>query len=182
MRYSQFIRSIQKSGVAESARCYGHIIEQYEDGAITIDGEQTEYVSLEEARQSVIQEHATTKLEEEISKDTYEEISDNTVASIIKEHYDIKVTDTLIESYVQFASSNIFTVDPVVQKIRSLNKLDRLIEGRIQYVLNDESIVTISESTQDLLNKLLQNQTEIIEYMRESKESFMHVLTKIEEQ
>jgi len=32
------------------------------------------------------------------------------------------------------------------------------------------------------LNNLLDNQTEIIEYMRESKENFMHVLTKLEEQ
>lgn len=181
MRYSQFIRSIKKAGVYESARAYGHIIEQLDDGAITIDGEQTAHTSLEEAKESIRQEYATLKLEEEISKDTYEEISDNTVASIIKEHHDVKITDTLIESYIQFASSNIFTVDPVVQKIRSLNKLDRLIEGRIQYVLDDESIVTISEGTQDILNKLLQNQTEIIEHMRESKENFLHVLEQIGE-
>jgi hypothetical protein len=74
-----------------------------------------------------------------------------------------------------------FSVDPVVQGIRSLNKLDRLIEGKLHYVLNDDSIVTIDEQTQEHLNKLLQNQTEIIEYMRESKENFFHVLSKIEE-
>ena len=74
-----------------------------------------------------------------------------------------------------------FSVDPVVQKIRSLNKLDRLVEGKLHYVLSDDSIVTIDESTQEHLNNLLQNQTEIIEYMRESKENFMHVLELIEE-
>jgi hypothetical protein len=74
-----------------------------------------------------------------------------------------------------------FSVDPVVQKIRSLNKLDRLIENKLHYVLKDDSIIAISESTQERLNNLLQNQTEIIEYMRENKERFMHVLTKIEE-
>jgi hypothetical protein len=75
-----------------------------------------------------------------------------------------------------------FTVDPVVQQIRSLNKLDQLVEGKIQYVLNDDNIVAISESTQEILNNLLQNQIEIIEYMRESKENFMHVLSKLGEQ
>jgi hypothetical protein len=74
-----------------------------------------------------------------------------------------------------------FSVDPVVQDIRSLNKLDRLVEGKLHYVLKDESIVAISEHTQSRLNNLLQNQTEIIEYMRESKENFFHVLEQIEE-
>jgi hypothetical protein len=74
-----------------------------------------------------------------------------------------------------------FSVDPVVQGIRSLNKLDRLVEGKLHYVLGDESIVTIDERTQLRLNNLLHKQTEIIEYMRESKENFFHVLTKLEE-
>ena len=74
-----------------------------------------------------------------------------------------------------------FSVDPVVQDIRSLNKLDRLVEGKLHYVLSDDTIVAISEHTQSRLNNLLQNQTEIIEYMRESKENFFHVLEQIEE-
>ena len=181
MFYSQFIKSIKRSGVVEATRSYGHLIEQMEDGSILLNGEATKYTSLEEAKSYVKELYLAKKLEEQVSKDLYEEISDTTVATIIKEFHDIKVTDTLIESYIQFASSNIFTVDPVVQKIRSLNKLDRLVEGKIQYVLDDENIVAISESTQEILNNLLQNQTEIIEYMRESKENFMHVLNKIEE-
>lgn len=120
-------------------------------------------------------------LEEQASKELYEELSDKTIANIIKEHHDIKVTDTLVESYKELASSRSFSVDPVVQGIRSLNKLDRLIENKLHYVLNDESVVAISVRTQERLNNLLQNQTEIIEYMRESKENFMHVLRKIEE-
>ena len=74
-----------------------------------------------------------------------------------------------------------FSVDPVVQGIRSINKLDRLVEGKLHYVLNDESIVAIGERTQLRLNNLLHNQTEIIEYMRESKDNFFHVLEQIEE-
>jgi hypothetical protein len=123
----------------------------------------------------------TRSLEEQASKELYEELSDKTIANIIKEHHDIKVTDTLVESYKELASSHKFSVDPVVQGIRSLNKLDRLIENKLHYVLNDECVVAISVGTQERLNNLLQNQTEIIEYMRESKENFMHLLAKIEE-
>ena len=102
-------------------------------------------------------------LEEQASKELYEELSDKTIANIIKEHHDVKVTDTLIESYKDLASSHKFSVDPVVQGIRSLNKLDRLIENKLHYVLEDQNIVTISVRTQERLNNLLQNQTEIIE-------------------
>lgn len=123
----------------------------------------------------------TPSLEEQATKELYEELSEKTIANIIREYHDIKVTDTLVESYKQLASSNIFSVDPVVQEIRSINKLDRLIENKLHYVLKDDSIVAISENTQERLNNLLQNQTEIIEYMRESKENFMHVLSKLEE-
>ena len=119
-------------------------------------------------------------LEEQASKELYEELSDKTIANIIKEYHEIKVTDTLVESYKELASSNMFSVDPVVHRIRSLNKLDRLIEGKFHYVLADQSIVAISEETQDKLNNLLQNQTEVIEHMRESKENFMYVLEKLE--
>jgi hypothetical protein len=137
--------------------------------------------SIEEARQYIKQDYISHKLEEQISKQTYEELSEHTVANIIKEYHDIKVTDTLIENYIQLASSNMFSVDPVVQDIRALNKLDRLVEGKLHYVLSDNTIVAISERTQSRLNNLLQNQTEIIEYMRESKENFFHVLEQIEE-
>lgn len=124
---------------------------------------------------------STHSLEEQAKKELYEELSDKTIANIIIEHHDIKVTDTLVESYKQLASSTIFSIDPVVHQIRSLNKLDRLVEGKLHYVLEDETIVAIDESTQDRLNNMLQNHTDIVEYMRKSKQNFMHVLTKLEE-
>jgi len=119
-------------------------------------------------------------LKEEVVKETYEEIPDTKVAEIIKEYHDVKVTDTLIETYLELASSNIFSVDPVICELRKYNKLDRLIEGKVHYILQDESIVAISEATQERLNKLLQGKTEIIEYMREGKTNFLHALEKLE--
>ena len=118
---------------------------------------------------------------EEVTKEIYEEIPNTKVAEIIKEYHDVKITDTLIESYIELASSNIFSVDPVICELRKYNKLDRLVEGKLNYTLNDGSVVAINEATQDYLNKLLNNQTEIIEYMRESKTNFLKVLQQIGE-
>ena len=181
MFYSKFIKSLNRPDVVESIRSYAQLIEKTEEDKILINGIETEYTSIEEARQYIKQEYIAKQLEEEISTELYEDISENKVASIIKEYHDVKVTDTLIENYIQLASSRIFSVDPVVQEIRKLNKLDNLIEGKLYYVLEDESIVAIDEETQEQLNNLLQNQTDIIKYMRESKEKFMYVVEKLEE-
>jgi hypothetical protein len=127
------------------------------------------------------QEQNNASLVEEVTKEIYEEIPNNKIAEIIKEYHDVKVTDTLIESYIELASSNIFSVDPVICELRKINKLDTLVEGKLNYTLDDGSVIAINEATQEYLNKLLQNQNEIIEYMRESKENFLSVIKQIGE-
>lgn len=181
MYYSKFIKSFRRPDVTESIRSYQHLIEKTQDAKILINGQETDFTSIEEARQYVKQEYIAKQLEEQISIELYEDISENKVATIIKEYHDVKVTDTLIENYIQLASSHIFSVDPVVQEIRRLNKLDNLVEGKLHYVLDDESIVAINEETQEQLNNLLQNQPDIIKYMREGKQNFMYVVEKLEE-
>lgn len=181
MRYYDLSKSLKRPDVVESIRSHLHLIEKTSDDTILIDGKETEFYSIKEARQHIKSEYTSNILEKQVSKDLYEELSEHTIASIIKEYNDIKVTDTLIENYISLASSHMFSIDPVVQKIRSLNKLDTLVEGKLHYVLSDDSIVTIDKTSQECLNNLLQDQIEIIEYMRESKENFMHVLEQIEE-
>ena len=127
------------------------------------------------------QEEQNASLVEEVTKEIYEEIPNNKIAEIIKEYHDVKVTDTLIETYIELASSNIFSVDPVICELRKINKLDTLVEGKLNYTLDDGSVIAINEATQEYLNKLLQNQNEIIDYMRESKENFLSVLKQIGE-
>jgi hypothetical protein len=127
------------------------------------------------------QEEFNASLVEEVTKEIYEEIPNNKIAEIIKEYHDVKVTDTLIETYIELASSNIFSVDPVICELRKINKLDTLVEGKLNYTLDDGSVIAINEATQEYLNKLLQNQNEIIDYMRESKENFLSVLKQIGE-
>lgn len=177
MHYSTFSKSLN----GNSIRSYGHLIQVDESGTVYVDRHATDYKSLEEARQHIIQENISLKLEEEVSKDLYEELSDTRIASIIKEYHDVKVTDTLIETYIKLASSSIFSVDPVVYDIRKMNRLDNIVEGKLHYVLEDESVIAIDKTSQENLNKLLDGQTEIIEYMRESKENFLHVLESLGE-
>jgi len=47
--------------------------------------------------------------------------------------------------------------------------------------LADGTIIAINESTQDKLTELFQDQQEIIEHMRESKENFIVVLKQLGE-
>lgn len=185
MYFGQFTKALNKSlgvDLVESIHSYGHLIQRTADDKILIDNNETEFETLEEARLHIVEKNYSDNLEEEITKELYEDITAARIANIIKEHHDIKVTDTLIESYIDLASSKIFTIDPVVQEIRALNKLDKIVEGKLHYELNDGSVVAINEQTQEVLNNLLHNQKEIIEYMRESKENFLHVLEIIEEQ
>lgn len=179
MYYGKFLKTL--TGNEARVHSYGHVIEQTSNGKILIDGEKTGFTDLEEARQYIKTQQYTKTIEEQVKTELYEDIPDNKIANIIKEHHDIKVTDTLIESYIELASSKLFTVDPVVLEIRNLNKLDKLIEGKIDYKLADGTIIAINESTQDKLTELFQDQQEIIEHMRESKENFIDVLKQIGE-
>ena len=182
MYYQQFSKSLNVSfDIVESIRSYGNLVQKTADDEILLNNELTDFKTIEEARTYIKTKQTSDTLEESITKEIYGEITSNRIANIIKEYHDVKVTDTLIESYIELASSNIFTIDPVVQEIRKLNKIDVVVEGKLHYDLEDGSIVAINESTQELLNNLLANQKEIIEYMREGKENFLHVLERIEE-
>jgi predicted RNA-binding protein YlxR (DUF448 family) len=181
MYYGQFAKTIKGSDVVNSIRSYNHLIEKHQDDSITINGELSEFKSLEEAREYIKTKIFSEKLEAQISNDTYEELSENRIAQIIKDNHDIKVTDTLIESYIDLASSKLFTVDPVVYEIRKLNKLDVVVENKMHYELNDGTTVAISKDTQETLNKLLQSHTDVVEHMRESKDNFLRVVEQIKE-
>ena len=181
MYYGQFTKKLKGADIVERVRSFGHLIEMNQQGVITINGELTECETLDEARKYIKSKIFSEKLEAQISNEIYEEISENRIAQIIKEHHDIKVTDTLIESYIALASSKIFTVDPVVYDIRKMNKLDVVVENKIHYELNDGSIVAIDLATQDALNNLLDKQSDVVNHMRESKENFMQVVEQIKE-
>ena len=179
MYFNEFKSKLNGHGIKSHVYSYGRLIEQIED-SILIDGTSTEFTSLEEARKYIKQVTLSEKLEQEISKELYEEIDDTKIASIIKERHDIKVTDKIIESYITLASSKEFTFDPVVEDIRNLNKLDKLFEGKMDFTLNDGSIVAINENTFEQINNIFENHSDVIKFMRESKQNFVDVIEQLE--
>ena len=129
-----------------------------EDFSVFINGEKHEqkFSSLEEAKK-YCKDHISTL---EILEDIDLTIPENKVASYIKKHYNIeKITDT-----------------PVVLEMK-LNS--SLIAGKLDYTLEDKSVVAISESTQNKLNMLMRDRADVVQYMRESKENFMRVVKEI---
>ena len=185
MHFKQFSRKLSENingvAVARQLHTNGHLIEMTVNQVVTIDGKESTFNTIEEARKFIKQQYEAESLEQEVAQEIYEEISDSKIAKIIAEHHNIKVTDTLIESYVELASSKLFTVDPVAYDIRQLNKIDKIVEGKIDYKLQDGSVVAINHNTQELLNNLLEQHNEIVDYMRESKENFLNVIQQIRE-
>lgn len=161
--------------IQEESECRGYNIILSTEGTVYVDFKETALTSIEEAKQYITQ----IELEEELVQDIYEDIPQVRIANLIKEHHDVKVTDTLIESYIELASSKLFSVDPVVQGIRSMNSFDNLIEGKIDYVLEDGTVVAIDEDTNDVINNLLEDKADIVQFMRTSKENFMRVLREL---
>lgn len=179
MNFQQFAKRMKENicgaQIKEESVCAGHNVILSEDGRVFVDFKETQLSSIEEAEQFIKQ----IKFEEQIAKELYEDIPDVKIANLIKEHHNVKVTNSLIESYIELASSKTFSVDPVIHGIRSFNSIDSLVENKIDYVLDDGSIVAISEETQEVLNYLLEDKYKLVEYMRESKDNFMHVIKEL---
>ena len=82
----------------------------------------------------------------------------------------------IVESYLDLASSNLFTIDPVLLEIKQRSSS---LSGKIEHKLSDGSVVAINEETQNLLNTLLEDKYQIVEYMRESKQNFMRIIKEV---
>ena len=179
MNFQQFNKQLKENicgvQIQEESACHGHNIILSTEGKIFVDYKETELSSIEEAIQYINQ----ITLEEELTQELYEEIPQIKIAELIKEHHDIKVTDTLIEQYIELASSKLFSSDPVIQEIRKMNSVDNLVEGKIDYKLDDGSIVAIDEETNQEINNLLAEHSDIVEYMRQSKDNFMSVIREL---
>jgi hypothetical protein len=160
--------------------CHGHTIHETVDGIILVDRIETEHSSIEEAVEQIRRQKLSEDIQLLVQQEAYDQILDTMVVGIIKEHHgNIRTTDTLIESYIELASSKMFTVDPVVHDIKRINKLDRLVEGHFDYALADGSTIIISEETQQRINNIFKKHQDIVEYMRESKENFLDVLNQL---
>lgn len=178
MNFSQFHSSLYETIVgADTIRLpyCGRTVMQTGDGRIFIDNNETCFFSIDEA---LIHLDEEIKLQQ-FQKNLKEKISYDKVADIIRQHdSDVKVTNTLIESYIKSSKDKVFSTDPVIQDVRRLNVK---FEGYVDYKLDDNSYVIITEDTQKNINKLLGEHQDIIRYMRSCQKNFKEVLKEIEE-
>lgn len=185
MNFQQFLSQLNQSTigtVAEQVGCFGHLIQETVEGKVFVDRSLSSFKSLDEAKDFIKQQRIREELQEEIQQEQYTEISSNKIADIIKHHYaGTKVTDTLIESYVELASSKLFTTDPVATAIRNMSRMGRLIETHVDFKLDDGTVIVVSEAVQAKLNNIFAGHTDVVEHMRSSKEAFLSVLNQLGE-
>ena len=167
----------EQLGIADRFICDDSVVVISKDLQISVD---EEYIgdakSLEEARTYARSYIANKNIVEDIKL-----IPEEKVVTLIKKHHNIeKVTDTLVESYIELASSNIFSIDPVVTDLKERSNSNFV--GKLEYTLNDGNTVAINEDTQLVLNSLLKDKYNVVEYMRESKTNFMRIIKFIGEQ
>ena len=162
-------------GVLDLYICYDKKVRIGKDLSVVVENQKLdcEVQSLEEARLYAKKYIENQRLLEDIDTTVPEE----KVANYIRKFHNVdKITDTLVESYIELASSNLFTIDPVLVEIKQRSTS---IPGKIEHKLNDGSVMAISEDTQNLLNKLLEDKYQVVEYMRESKENFMRTIREV---
>lgn len=179
MNFKQFKNSLAEAlcgtHIEKEYVFHSHVISLAKNGGIFVNYRETEFKSLQEAKDHI----STSLLEHSLLKDMYEDVPSRKIASIISKYHNVRVTDTLIESYVDLASSKSFTLDQTCMAIRNLNPKNNLIDNKFDFILDDNSKVAISENTHFKLRDLIGDKYQLVEYMRKNKRNFMHVLKKL---
>jgi len=185
MQYKQLQSNMYSTILGEEVQkyssVYGSSIVESAEGRVYIDGVATNYASLEEAEDQIRQQKIQEDIQSEIRLEQISEMSHDKMAAIIKSHHSsVRVTDTLIESYVELTSSKIFTLDPVVAEMREYNKLGSLVEGKLDFKLDDGTVVAINEDTLTMINNIFEGHSDVVQYMRQSLDNFVSVVEQIE--
>ena len=174
--FTEFRRgTLSKQGLADRFICQESSVFITSNLEVFIDDELIgEVQSLEEAR-----EYARNYIEHKKVIDNIDSlIPEEKVVTLIKKYHNLdKITSTIVESYINLASSDTFSLDPVITELK-----ETFITGKYTYKLEDESIVAISEQTHEMLCDLLEDKYQIIEYMRKNKDNFMRVVRELKEE
>ncbi len=179
MYYSQFSKRLQETvsgkGIQECTHFYGNTIQRTIDNDILINNELTQFKNLSEAKNHI---KYSQQVKDIVSNLHEEFFSENIlkIADIIKEEHNIKVTNKIVEQYIKIASDKSFSIDPVVSHIREMNEFDSIINGKLHYILEDESVIAIDIQTQQVINNLLENKIDVVEFMKESSANFLNIL------
>ena len=169
--YNKFIKNLNNTIVKESISFskyyYGFTIDITNSDKVYVNKKLTNYTNINEAL-AVIDSKKYTNLYTEINKDNYNYIHKNLLTELINKYdNNIKITE------------NLFNANVVLFEIRKLNKLGNIFNNKIDYILEDNSKVVIDINTQEQINKLFNNHTDVIDYMQENKQNFMKVINQI---
>lgn len=167
--------SLDKLGFLDKFVCQENLISITEDLNTYVNDEFIgSFQNLEEARAYARNYISSKKILETV--DSY--IPEEKIVALIKKYHNVdKITSNLVESYKNLASSNLFTLDPVINEMKQVQ-----ISGKRVYDLEDGSTIAISEDTFYFLSDVLDDKYQIVEYMRKSKDNFMHVIKKLREE
>jgi hypothetical protein len=180
MNYSNFVNHIKTTlyglPIQKEYRLGENIIGLSEDLCIFVNYKKTDFKSIEEAKNSIL-EH---ELNEKLKIALYRNIPNENIINIIKEYHDIRITNTLIESYLNMAIDKVFMIDEAVIELRNFAGAAKPI-NKIDFVLNDGSTVAINENTFEMLRVYLNDKYKLIDFMRESSENFKHIVSLVKE-
>lgn len=117
---------------------------------------------------------------EQIKEDIFKATPKHLVANIIAKNYpNARVTDLMIESYMDLALTKQFTIDNTIAEIRQLNSFDTEYESKVTFILDDASTVLISNETYDKVCESINNK-DTIQFMRKNKENFLNCIDLIQ--
>lgn len=174
--FNQFRKNLREgAGLLDSFIYRGSYVRVFDTLEVTINNELIgTYADLNEARSQAKMSISSNQLLED-----HYTVSDEKLISIISSTHDIKITETVLESYKHQLNSREFSIDPVITEVR--RRMSSNFADKTEYALNDGSVVAISEETQSMLMSLLEDKYSIVKYMRVSKDNFMHVVRKLGE-
>ena len=174
--FGQFRKNLREgAGLLDSFIYRGSHVRVSSALEVTIDNELIgTYADLDEARSQAEMSIASNQLLED-----HYTVSDEKLVSIISSTLDVKITDTMLESYKRQLNTREFSLDPVITEVR--RRMSSNFADKTEYTLDDGNTVAISEQTQSMLTALLEDKYSIVKYMRVSKENFMHVVRKLGE-
>lgn len=123
-------------------------------------------------------------LSEQVRVEIIEEMADVMVAECIKSVHNVsRSSKQLIEQYKSLCASKEFTLDEVVVEMRMQQPASNYIPNKIDFKLEDGSVVAISESylinIRDRLNNLNENKEEVLTFMKKSKDNFLFVAERL---
>jgi len=174
--FNQFRKNLREgAGLLDSFIYRGSHVRVSNTLGVTIDDELIgTYSDLDEARSQ-----AEMSIDSNHLLEDHYTVSDDKLVSIISSTHDVKITDTMLESYKRQLNTREFSLDPVITEIRQ--RMSSSFADKTEYALDDGSVVAISEETQSMLTSLLEDKYSIVKYMRVSKDNFMHVVRKLGE-